>query len=339
MDIKLLFESYEAKNPEVVQKLGKVYYDLGFSSGFSLADPLINTLESVLSLLEAKEICAFDGVKANYEDIYHAHLLEYKGSAEVDAVLHCNEAIEVVADLSNNAIKMNESLYLALDWELRTEKNNYIPIEKRGEMLQWMERLKYLFNENISLDPLIRLAFLYYHFEFDCPSEGFKRRMAKLVSSLFLYKSGLFFYPVLPISSFFLKTKREYESIVQRMHDENEGAIDDWIIYILEGMEISISRMKQILIRTRGCKFGVSQEIKLQLPKIYSEELMNALFSEYYHSADSLAKAMNLTEVETASFLKKLENAGFLISIQYGERRIYKNRRLFETVEGIFLRG
>ena len=74
-------------------------------------------------------------------------------------------------------------------------------------------------------------------------------------------------------------------------------------------------------------------EIKLKLPKIYSKELIDLLFYEFYTKTIYIEKGLSITRKTAVSYLSALEKAGFLVSEKIGKERIYKNKRLYDLVK------
>ncbi len=57
---------------------------------------------------------------------------------------------------------------------------------------------------------------------------------------------------------------------------------EDWIIYILTGIEETAEETLQIVKKINAEVDTMSAEIKDKLPKIYSKELIDLLFYEFY---------------------------------------------------------
>jgi predicted transcriptional regulator len=70
--------------------------------------------------------------------------------------------------------------------------------------------------------------------------------------------------------------------------------------------------------------------IKKKLPKIYSRELVEAIYYEFYTKNEYFAKELNISRNTATTYLKSLEKIGILGSEKIGIEVIYKNLRLFE---------
>ena len=74
-------------------------------------------------------------------------------------------------------------------------------------------------------------------------------------------------------------------------------------------------------------------EIKEKLPKIYTKELIDLLFYEFYTKTEFIEKGLSVSRKTAVSYLAQLEKEGFLISEKIGKERIYQNKRLYDLVK------
>ena len=78
---------------------------------------------------------------------------------------------------------------------------------------------------------------------------------------------------------------------------------------------------------------AMSAEIKIKLPKIYSKELIDLLFYEFYTKTVYIEKGLSVTRKTAVNYLSSLEKEGFLASEKIGKERIYQNKRLYDLVK------
>ncbi|WP_349316735.1 hypothetical protein [Chitinophaga sp. MM2321] len=77
----------------------------------------------------------------------------------------------------------------------------------------------------------------------------------------------------------------------------------------------------------------MSAEIQEKLPKLYSKDLVEALFKLPYTKRSQLGMA-GLGSLKTVgSYLKALENEGFLKSEQVGKEKLYVNYKLLQILK------
>ncbi|PUU93899.1 MAG: hypothetical protein CI947_751, partial [Halanaerobium sp.] len=67
--------------------------------------------------------------------------------------------------------------------------------------------------------------------------------------------------------------------------------------------------------------------------KIYSRELLDLLFIEFYTKISYIQQGLGVTRKTASNYLSSLESKGFLSSEKLGREKIYKNIRLFELIK------
>lgn len=75
------------------------------------------------------------------------------------------------------------------------------------------------------------------------------------------------------------------------------------------------------------------QNIQESLPKIYSKDLIEILFSHPYTKIDFLVDELGLTRQTASKYLKELESLGILESIQIKNSKFYINVELFDRLK------
>jgi hypothetical protein len=104
-------------------------------------------------------------------------------------------------------------------------------------------------------------------------------------------------------------------------------------LYILTGIEETADETLNLVKRINTEVEIMSLEIKDKLPKIYSKELIDLLFYEFYTKIVYIEHGLSVTRKTAANYLSSLEKAGFLVSEKIGKVRIYQNKRLYDLVK------
>ena len=109
---------------------------------------------------------------------------------------------------------------------------------------------------------------------------------------------------------------------------------EDWILYMLDMIEQTALNGRNQITEIEKLMTDMGKEIQLQLPKIYSKDLMEILFRLPYTKRNHLEKS-GLGNLKTVgNYLKELENHGFLKTKQVGKEKLYLNFRLLEILKG-----
>ena len=208
----------------------------------------------------------------------------------------------------------------------------YRPPETEGEIRELLANLENYMNDlEDEIDPLIKLAVIHYQFESIHPFYDGNGRTGRIINILYLVLNDLLDTPILYLSKYIMEHRQEYYRHLQEVR--TKGTWTDWILYILEGISkmsvFSLNQLKEINVLVDT----TAEEISKILPKIYSKELVEVLFSEFYTRISSVEEALGVTRKTASNYLVQLMEAGFLKVESRGREKIYINRRLINIVK------
>ncbi|MDE0471927.1 MAG: Fic family protein [Ekhidna sp.] len=301
------------------------------------------------------------------------HLQEAKGSSEIENIITTNDELyqSVVSDkkLDNPASKEVISYKNALWYGLgQLEKKPFITTNLCIEIMQRIKQntsgiratpgttlanmkgkvmytppvgeevireklsnLETFINEDTSLDPLIKLALLHYQFEAIHPFADGNGRTGRILLLLYLKIENLLDIPAIYFSEYIIKNKSEYYHRLRQVTESEDW--ESWIMYILDMVEWTskkgIMRLEDILNAMKK----TSEEIKKQLPKAYSKNLIEILYKLPYTKRQHLTDAGLGTAKTVGNYLMKLEEKGFLKSVRLGKEKLYLNHKLMSILE------
>jgi Fic family protein len=107
---------------------------------------------------------------------------------------------------------------------------------------------------------------------------------------------------------------------------------DEWVLYILEGIEQTAEETLQLVKKINQVVENTAEDIKRTLPQIYSRELVELLFFEFYTKIPYIEAGLKVTRKTASGYLAELERNGFLESQKIGREKIFTNIRLYEVV-------
>jgi Fic family protein len=137
--------------------------------------------------------------------------------------------------------------------------------------------------------------------------------------------------PILYLSGYIIRNKAAYYSLFQGVLVSEDW--EAWIIYMLQGIEEMSVETLNLVKSIHAEVEKMSAEIKSTLPKIYSRELIDLLFHEFYTKIIYIQEGLGVTRKTAAGYLNSLEQHGFLVSEKIGKERIYQNRRLYDLIK------
>lgn len=208
----------------------------------------------------------------------------------------------------------------------------YVPPSGEQEILLLMSNLDIYMNEDYDqVDNLVKLAVMHYQFESIYPFYDGNGRTGRIINVLYLVLKDLLDSPILYLSKFIIRNKNAYYRLLQEVHRDDNW--EDWILYILEGIEQTAEETLVLVKRINSVVAQTAEDIQKECPKIYSRELLDLLFYEFYTKITYIENGLRVTRKTASSYLAKLEEAGFLESQKVGKEKIYINRRLFNVVQ------
>ncbi|OZY87544.1 addiction module protein [Cellvibrio mixtus] len=210
----------------------------------------------------------------------------------------------------------------------QTGKVVYTPPQHPQDIERLMDNLATYINDAdlCTADPLIKMAIIHHQFESIHPFYDGNGRTGRIINMLYLVAQGLLDLPILYLSRYLIQTKAEYYQQLQAVRDTNEW--EPWLIYILDGViqtaQATIELIKQIKILMQDYK----QKIRSQLPKIYSQELLNNLFNHPYTKIEFVMQDLSVSRLTAAKYLEQLVGIGLLKKEKISRSNYYINQPL-----------
>ncbi len=191
---------------------------------------------------------------------------------------------------------------------------------------------KFINDDSLRIDPLIKMALLHYQFVAIHPFSDGNGRTGRILLLLYLKLSGLLDNPAIYISEYIIKNKAEYYRRLQNVTEKS--AWEDYILYMLDMIEETSAAGLERLSKITKIMTETADEIKKRLPKIYSKDLIDVLFHLPYTKRRHLIDVGIGTPKTVGNYLIDLEENGFLTSERVGKEKLYLNRRLLTVLEG-----
>jgi len=210
----------------------------------------------------------------------------------------------------------------------------YTPPMGEQEIVSLLSNLEqYINNEEADdpIDPLVKLAVIHHQFESIHPFYDGNGRTGRIINVLYLVLQNLLDSPILYLSKFIIRNKATYYRLLQEVRVK--GNWEEWILFILKGIEETANETLILVKKINELIENTAEAIKERLPKVYSKELVNLIFFEFYTKIAYIEDGLNISRKTAAKYLTDLEKEGFLVSNKIGRERIYLNKSLFEIVK------
>jgi Fic family protein len=339
----------ELETKNVLKQLAKANRALAELKGYADTIPNKFILINAIMINEAKDSSAIENIITTHDDLYKA-MSDAKGATPAAkevvsyrmALWHGYEQVKTREMLTTNMIVDIQEIIEKNKAGIRKLPGTVLRNESTGEIVytspageeeirKLLTNLEKYINNDSDIDPLIKLAVIHFQFESIHPFYDGNGRTGRIVNILYLVLKQLLDSPILYLSSYIIRNKSEYYKLLQEVRTEQNW--EAWIVYILKGVEQTSSETLKIVKNINAEVEIMSREIKEKLPKIYSKELIDLLFYEFYTKIVYIEKGLSVTRKTAAGYLSSLEKEGFLTSEKIGKERIYKNNRLFDLVK------
>ena len=212
----------------------------------------------------------------------------------------------------------------------RTGEVIYTPPAGEDHLRDLLANWEMFQHERVELDPLIRLAAAHYQFEAIHPFTDGNGRTGRVLNSLYLIQENLLTLPILYLSRHIIAHKADYYRLLLGV--TRDAAWEEWVIFILRGIGETARWTTSKIAAIRDLQERCVSHVRQQVPKMYSRELVDAVFELPYCRIGNLTER-GIAKRQTASvYLKELVRIGVLEEKQAGKERLFINVRLMHLL-------
>jgi Fic family protein len=140
---------------------------------------------------------------------------------------------------------------------------------------------------------------------------------------------------VLYLSRYITSTKAQYYQLLQSTRETLGWA--NWCVYVLKGVAVTARSEIRLIKQLRELMQATKHRLRNELPKLYSQELLNNLFRYPYTKIEFVEKDLGVSRITAAKHLDGLVAAGYVEKKKIGRTNFYINRPLFTLLTQISL--
>jgi Fic family protein len=206
----------------------------------------------------------------------------------------------------------------------------YTPPEGEAILLNKLANLEQFIYAEDGIDPLVKMAVVHYQFEAIHPFTDGNGRTGRILNILFLLDRGLLDIPVLYLSRYIIENKNAYYSGLRGITEN--GDWESWILYMLEAVAQTARETREKILAIRDLMNADIEKVKMELPKIYSKDLLELLYHQPYCKIRFLEEA-GIAQRQTASqYLRDLARIGVLEPLKSGREIYYINNKFLKLL-------
>lgn len=213
----------------------------------------------------------------------------------------------------------------------RLEDAVFVPPPVR-EMERCLQDLEAFVHAPSELPALVRIALVHYQFEAIHPFIDGNGRIGRLLVSLLLSSEGLLPRPLLSLSAFFERRRRDYYRLL--LDVSRKGAFAEWITFFLTGVE----EQSRDAARRTTALLDLRQKYRSRFESARSSalllKLVDSLFESPVLTIPGAAKHLEVTHRAATLNVGKLVQAGIVVETTgRGRNRVFVARGILGGVE------
>lgn len=347
-EISLLPPATDLETKAILKRLASAHRFLAELKGKSATIPNENILINTLALQEAKDSSAIENIITTHDELYKTLLFEKLiANASAKEVSRYADALKQGFQLVRKEKLITQNLIIKIQKTLEqndagyrrvpgtvlknvdTDETIYTPPQNYPTILNLMGNLEKFINNNkmSELDPLIKMALLHFQFETIHPFYDGNGRTGRILNILYLVQQDLLDLPILYLSRYIIQRKADYYRLLQEVRDK--GNWEEWVIYILEGVEQTAKETINVIANIRDMMQDFKHRMRSQLPKIYSQDLLNNIFKHPYTKIEFVMDDLGVQRKTASRYLDQLVEKDFLNRKKIGRSNFYINDPLF----------
>lgn len=341
----------------VLRALAVARANLGELKGTVKSLPNPGILIDSLFLQEALASSEIENIVTTHDEAFQGSLFDNVGSVEAKEVKRYRIAMwrgyEMWKEnriISENLLiemfrllKQHDGSYRSVPGivirNMQTDEVIYTPPQDPQEIVYHMRALEQFINDQTlsDLDPLIKMALIHHQFESIHPFSDGNGRIGRILCVLYLTHVGLLDAPILYLSRAINRTKSDYYRLLQSTREH--GDWEDWNLYMLNSVSESARSTLRLVFEIHHLMLKTKHRMRRELPKIYSQDLLNNLFRHPYTRIEWLEKDLPYGHQTARKYLKQLTDLRFVEEVKQGRNNYYINRKLVDVFVNVSKEG
>ena len=341
----------ELESVQILKGLARAHRYLAELKGVAKTIPNEGMLISTLTMQEAKDSSAIENIITTHDELfkvtvlkgekvnqaakevenYRAALRESYRQTRASGLIRVNDILQMRAIIEPDRAGIRK-IPGTIIGNAETGEVVYTPPQHPDEIIELLDNLvTYINDDQLSeLDPLIKMALIHHQFESIHPFYDGNGRSGRIINILYLVKNDLLDLPILYLSRYIVRTKTEYYRLLQSVRDENDW--QSWVLYIIKGIEETAKETIEFINQIRTLVLETKRRMRSDLPKIYSQDLLNNLFFHPYTKVQFVVDQLGVSRITATRYLNLLAEHGFVSKHKMGRTNFYVNEPLLRLI-------
>lgn len=341
----------ELESVQILKGLARAHRYLAELKGVAKTIPNEGMLISTLTMQEAKDSSAIENIITTHDELfkvtvlkgekvnqaakevenYRAALRESYRQTRASGLIRVNDILQMQAIIEPDRAGIRK-IPGTIIGNAETGEVVYTPPQHPDEIIELLDNLvTYINDDQLSeLDPLIKMALIHHQFESIHPFYDGNGRSGRIINILYLVKNELLDLPILYLSRYIVRTKTEYYRLLQSVRDENDW--QSWVLYIIKGIEETAKETIEFINQIRTLVLETKRRMRSDLPKIYSQDLLNNLFFHPYTKVQFVVDQLGVSRITATRYLNQLAEHGFVSKHKMGRTNFYVNEPLLRLI-------
>lgn len=341
----------DLETPAVLRLLAPAHRYLAELKGASIALPNPGILIDTLALQEAKDSSEIENIVTTHDELYQAELfaddVSNPATKEVlryaralaggfrrlqrEGQIREQDILQIARDVTASDAGFRKLPGTVLKNSL-TGETVYEPPQDPARIRDLMTNLIAFMNDDglAQSDPLVKMAVAHHQFESIHPFYDGNGRVGRILNILYLVSQELLHIPVLYLSRWFIRSREDYYRLLQATRDGEDW--EAWLVYVLEGVAVTAQDTLRKVDAIRGLMLRTKHRMRSELPKVYSQDLLNNLFRHPYTKIAFVQRDLKVSRPTATKYLDLLAGHGFVVKSKRGRVNFYVNSDLLRIV-------
>lgn len=344
----------DIESKAVLRQLVASHQALAELKGVAKTIPNETILITTLALQEAKDSSAIENIITTNDELFQSSVLQQQfvsiaakevhnyatalqdGFQQVrqQGLLTIPHILQIQETIEENRAGFRKLPGTSLKNE-QTGEVVFTPPQHPDDIENLMRNLVTFVNDDTlcDWDALVKMAVIHHQFESIHPFYDGNGRTGRIINVLYLVKEDLLTLPILYLSRYINQHKAQYYHLLQQVRDEQVW--EEWVLFILKGVELIAKESIALIQEIKQQMLAYKNVMRQELPKIYSQDLLNNIFRHPYTKIDFVMTELNVSRGTATTYLDKLVKLDLLHKLKLGRENYYINRPLFSLLGNV----